>query len=101
MNPVRRREAETVLRDPRFGHGAQDIRETTSYGFPARVFVLTDPPGHTHQGDLVRAPFTPRNTDRLRRLARQATEATWVARSLQHLPVTLADGPPSHGGPWA
>ncbi|MYW41857.1 cytochrome P450 [Streptomyces sp. SID161] len=60
-------EAQAVLRDPRFGHGAQTAQEPTGYGVPARTFLLTDPPGHTRQRERVRRAFTARELLSLRR----------------------------------
>lgn len=60
-------EAQAVLRDPRFGHGAQTALEQTGYGVPARTFLLTDPPGHTRQRERVRRAFTAREVLSLRR----------------------------------
>ncbi|MET8771047.1 cytochrome P450 [Streptomyces sp. NPDC004658] len=60
-------EAEAVLRDPRFGHGAQTAQDRTGYGVPARTFLLTDPPGHTWQRERVRRAFTAREVLALRR----------------------------------
>ncbi|MEU7067234.1 cytochrome P450 [Streptomyces sp. NPDC046161] len=59
-------EAASVLRDERFGHGAQKAGEATNYGVPASSFLLTDPPGHTIQRHRARHPFTARHVERLR-----------------------------------
>ncbi|MEU2060309.1 cytochrome P450 [Streptomyces sp. NPDC013455] len=60
-------EAQAVLGDPRYGHGAQTPQERTGYGVPARTFLLTDPPGHTRQRERVRRAFTAREVLSLRR----------------------------------
>ncbi|MFE1793809.1 cytochrome P450 [Streptomyces sp. NPDC059525] len=76
-------EATAVLRDPRFGHGAQAPMERTNYGVPAPAFVLTDPPGHTCQRERVRRAFTAREIlslhQKINNLAADLTES--AARS--------------------
>lgn len=103
-------EAMAVLRDPRFGHGAQTAQEQTNYGVPARTFLLTDPPGHTCQRARVRRAFTAREVLRLRvkineltatlvHAAAQAGQADIVADVARPLSATvIADliGVPEH-----
>lgn len=49
-----------VLRDPRFGHGADRLHAPTRLGEPARSFLYVDPPAHTGLRARVSRPFTAR-----------------------------------------
>jgi unspecific monooxygenase len=84
-------EAMAVLRDPRYGHGAQTAQEQTNYGLPARTFLLTDPPGHTRQRERVRRAFTARETLRLRRKISDLTAALVEAAAQSGTTDIVAD----------
>ncbi|MEU4209942.1 cytochrome P450 [Streptomyces sp. NPDC026206] len=69
------READRVLRDPRFGHGAAKLYETTLLGLRARSFMQLDAPVHAWMRGRVSPYFAAHRVSALREVVGQHARA--------------------------
>lgn len=90
----RHRDVTAVFRDPRFGHGSDDVLAQNNFRRPvqgrAKPFILLDPPEHTRLRSLVNKAFTPRIVNRMEPRIRQIVESL-LDQALQHDEVDLMD----------